>query len=118
MFENSAAALFEIMADTKKISKKKRIKVRLKAQSLEELLYKWLCELVFLKDAKRMVFGSFKAKIKKQKNYLLNANIFGEKINYEKNKQTFRTDVKAITKHMFSLEKKKGKFTARVVPDI
>ncbi len=118
LFENCALALFEIIADTKKTQQKKRLEVKLENESLEGLLYDWLSELVFLTDAKRLVFGQFRVKIKKQKKYLLNAEIFGEPKNSAQKRKILRTDVKAITKHMFYIKKEKGRFIARVVPDI
>ncbi len=118
VFENSALALFEIMCDTKKISSKVKKKIRLKAESLEWLLYDFLSELVFLKDTKSLVFGKFDLEVKQKKLFELNAVVFGEKIDYKKNSRVLRNDVKAITKHLFSLKKEKNKFTALVVPDI
>lgn len=121
-FENAALALFEIMADTKKIKPKKKLAVALKAETLDRLLYDWLSELVYLKDTKQMAFSDFNITItkpnNKQKQFSLKAQIFGEKIDYKKNKDIFRLDVKAITKHLFLFEKRGKQFVARVVPDI
>jgi len=116
LFENCGEALFEIMADTKKIEPKKAVEIKLSGTTLEELLFRWLSELVFLKDAKEMVFGKFEVKIKKENEFKLNAMAFGESIKYPD--QRLRNDVKAVTKHLFEIKKENGKFKAVIVIDI
>ena len=78
LFENAAEALFEIMADTKKIGPKTKVEIRLSAATLEELLFGWLSELVFVKDVQEIVFSRFETKIKKEKEFGLSAKCFGE----------------------------------------
>ena len=116
LFENAALAVFEVMADTKKIQPKTKVEINLAAESFEELLFLWLSELVFVKDVQEIVFGKFEAKIKKEKEFELNAKCFGEHIKYPDKR--LRYDVKAVTKHLFSVKKEKGKFKATVVIDI
>lgn len=116
LLENSATALFEVMADTKKIGPKTKVEIRLFARDLEELLFKWLSELVFIKDAQEIVFGEFELEIKKENGFELDARCFGEHIKYPDAR--LRNDVKAITKHLFEIKKEKGKFKAVVVIDI
>ena len=116
LFENAAIALFELMVDTSAIEPKTKVQIRLSAASLDELLFKWLSELIFVKDAQEIVFGSFKTEIKKEKEFLLNAHCFGEPIKYPDKR--LRNDVKAVTKHLFEVKEEKGKFKATVVIDI
>ncbi|MBI4044171.1 MAG: archease [Candidatus Diapherotrites archaeon] len=119
LFENAALALFEVMADTKKLKAKEKLKVELGPKSLEGLLYSWLSELVFLKDTRETVFKKASVKITgKNGEFFLSAQVSGQKISELSGKEIAATDVKAITKHLFSLKKEKGKFKALVVPDI
>lgn len=118
LFENSALALAEVMAETKKVKPKKSKKIELKAETLEQLLHDWLEELVFLKDEQEIVFCKFQAKIqKKAEKYFLGATVFGQKIS-ELNEKILKTDVKAVTWHQFGIQKTKKGFTARVVLDV
>ena len=64
LFNNCAIALFEIMVDTTTVKPIKNYELGIKNQELEELLFDFLEELVFLKDAKNMLFSKFKVKIK------------------------------------------------------
>ena len=116
LFENAAAALFEIMADTKKIGPKTKVEIRLSVPTLDGLLFDWLSELVFVKDVQEIVFSRFEVKIKKEKEFELSAKCFGEHIKYPDRR--LRSDVKAATKHLFKIEKLNGKFKATVVIDI
>ena len=119
LFENAAFALFEIMANTKKLKGVKKILVKLSSDSLEGLMYDWLSELVFLKDTKSVVFGQFVVKVsKKKEKFFLNAKVSAEKIDYKKNRVLLRNDVKAITKHLFEIKKTKKGFSVLVIPDI
>ena len=126
LFENAATALFEEMVDTKKVASKVNKKIRLRNENLENLLYDFLSELIYVKDVDGMVFGKFKVKIKmssaiktkklKKNIYFLDALCSGEKIDYSK--KEFRNDVKAVTMHLFKIEKKGRKMKATVVLDI
>lgn len=119
LFENAALALFEITADTKKAKAKEKLEIELGAKNLDGLLYSWLSELVFLKDTQETVFKKANVKIwKKNGKFFLSGTVHGQKIEELKGKEIVRTDVKAITKHLFSLKKERGKFKALIVPDI
>ena len=118
LFENSAFAVAEIIADSKKIKPKFQKTIKLKANSIENLLYDFLSELIYLKDAEGIVFCKFKIKIiEKDKEFFLNAKIVGQKISAI-NPQFLRNDAKAITMHMFSVKKIKQKWVARIVVDV
>lgn len=112
MFENSAKALMSIMFDekTKKIVKKK---IKVKADDEVALLHDFLSELLFLFDTEHIIFNGFSVKIKDNK---LEAEVTGEKFNKEKHK--FIIDVKAITYHKMSIEKKNGIFKCTVIVDV
>ena len=60
LFENCALAAFSEMADLSKVKKKIEKKVKIEAETAEELLFDWLAELVFLKDAEGEIFSEFK----------------------------------------------------------
>ena len=126
LFANAATALFEEMVDTKKVAAKVKKRIKLKNENLENLLYDFLSELIYVKDIRSVVFGKFNVKIKGSsaaktkksgKNiYSLDALCKGEKIDYSK--REFRNDVKAVTMHLFKIEKKGRKMKATVVLDI
>jgi len=113
VFENSAYAFFDMTCNPKTIKSKIKKIIILQDKDEKKLLYSFLSELVFLKDSKQLIFNKVKIVIKNNK---LKATLYGDKIDYEK--QELRNDIKAITFHMFNLEKNKNNYKSRVVVDI
>ena len=119
LFENSALAIFELSAEIKTVEPKQKIEVELKNEKIDNLLYDFLSEILFLKDSKYMVFRNVKATItedKKNRIYKLKSILEGDTINPEK--QRLENDIKAVTMHMFELKKEKNGYKARIVVDI
>lgn len=116
LFENAALAIFELSADLKTVDAKEKIEFELENEKLDNLLYDFLSEILFLKDSKYMVFKKVKVNIKKNKRYKLKAIIEGDTINPQK--QHLENDIKAVTMHMFELKKNKDGYKARIVVDI
>jgi SHS2 domain-containing protein len=115
LFQTCAQATFEVMANTKTIEHKYREDVELVGENLEELLFDWLAELIYLKDSKSMLFNKFEVKIQKKDGYRLYASIWGEPADQKKHQ--VRVDVKAVTYHLLEVKKTGDKWTAKVVLD-
>ena len=119
LFENAALAIFELSATLDTVEAKKKIEFELENEKIENLLYDFLSEILFLKDSKYMVFKNVKVTIidnKKNKKYKLKAVLKGDTINPEK--QQLENDIKAVTMHMFEVKKEKNQWKATVVVDI
>lgn len=116
VFENAALAIFDLSADIKTVDAKQKIEFELENGKLDNLLYDFLSEILFLKDSKYMVFKKVKATIKEGKPNKLKAVIEGDTINPQK--QHLENDIKAVTMHMFELNKVKDGYRARIVVDI
>ncbi|MBU3912458.1 MAG: archease [Nanoarchaeota archaeon] len=111
-FSNSALALVETM--TRKIKIKPRIKknISVSGSDLENLLYNFLEEFLFLFDSERFVFAKIeKIEIKDNK---LEAEILGDNAdNYN-----ISNDVKAVTYNSMFVKIETGKVTIQVVLDV
>ena len=134
MFENSAIAIFELSANLKTVDAVKKLEIKLENDKIDNLLYDFLSEILFLKDSKYMVFKKVKVNIvenrthenqrfsgpRKSKGfsreYELKAILEGDAINPEK--QQLENDIKAVTMHMFKVKKEKNNWKATVVVDI
>ena len=116
LFENAALAIFELSAELKTVEAKQKLEINLENEKIENLLYDFLSEILFLKDSKYMVFRKVKVKIIENKKYKLNAVLEGDTINPEK--QHLENDIKAVTMHMFEVKKEKNGWKATVVVDI
>ncbi len=114
-FENASYALINIMCKEKiKPLIKKQIKI--KGKDLENLLYNFLEEFIFLLDSKDFLLGKIKnLKInKKNGDYELIVEALGD------NAKNYKTelDVKAITYNEMFVKKQKDKFICQVVVDV
>ncbi len=116
LFTEAALATFEVMADTGSIEPVIAKTIELENESMDGLLFDWLSELVYLKDAESMLFCKFDVSINKNEAYKLRATAWGENISREKH--ILRSDVKAVTFHMFEVKKIGDTWMARVVLDI
>lgn len=116
LFREAAVATFEVMVNTKGVEPRITREVELKNEAVDGLLFDWLSELVYLKDAEAVLFSKFNVIIKKNDAYELKARVSGENINQQKH--ILRSDVKAITFHMFEVRKTEENWTARVILDI
>jgi len=111
LFENAAFATAETMVDTKTVKQNVVREISVEESDIEHLLFSFLAEIVYLKDAELLFFSKFKVDIKGKK---LTAKMYGNKLN---NKMVFKNDVKAVTMHMLKIEKK-DKYYATIVLDI
>lgn len=116
LFDNAALAIFELSADIKTIEAKQKIEFELENEKLDNLLYDFLSEILFLKDSKYMVFKEVEVSVKEGKPNKLKAVLHGDTINPQK--QHLENDIKAVTMHMFELKKEKYGYRARIVVDI
>lgn len=112
-FENSATAMFSVMADLKKIKSKNKIKIKASASNNEELLIEWLNNLLAQADMNNLIFSEFKVKIKDNK---LTGEAQGEKLDTKKHE--IKLEVKAATYSELFVKKEKNKYTCQVVLDV
>jgi len=116
LFVNCAKATFDAMVDFKTVTPNQVEKLKLENKTLEDLLFDWLAELIYLKDLKAMLFKEFSVKIYKNENYRLEGEVKGEAI--DQNKHELRADVKAVTYHLFEVKKTNRLWKAKVILDI
>jgi len=118
LFENAGIALESSMVDIKTVNPTSTKKIKLKHNNLEDLLFSFLEELIFLKDAELFLVGRISCRIFNEgKIWSLEAILSGEKINKKKHK--LGVDVKAVTKHLFAIKKFPDKtIRCRVVLDV
>jgi len=119
VFDAATQATIEVMADPKTVSSDWHHEVDLSEEDIAALLFEWLSHLVFLKDAKSVVFQKAPLKVyfdQQRKRWSLHGAIIGEFIN--QSTQTLRGDIKAVTKHQYSLREENGRWVARIVLDL
>ena len=117
-FTAAAEALTNVMIeDLDRIERKRQVEVRLENIDADMLLFDFLGEIVYYKDAERLFLRVDGISVKKDDSgYSLSATLSGEEV--DPKKHPLGADVKAVTLHMFNLEKTDGGWKATVVLDI
>lgn len=118
LFESAAMATTNVMVkDLKSLGKEVKKTIELKSSDIESLLYDFLQEIVYYKDAESLLFGKYEVEVNKEdEDYSLKATIYGDKINMKK--QELTADVKAVTLHKFEVKKTRDGWSAFVILDI
>ena len=115
LFTSCAEACFFAMTDLEKVDTGITRTIDVNAENLDELLFGFLAELIFLKDTEKLFFSKFNINIDSSSRSL-NAVAMGERIDY--NKHEIKTDVKAVTYHGLRVSQKDGNFRVRVILDL
>ena len=118
LFRDAADATTNVMIDNiEAIQSRQTRRIELSNDKLDMLLFDLLQELIFLKDAERLLLRIRELQIsKRDENYFVKATAEGESLDAERHHQ--RADVKAVTLHNFTVEQTDGGWKARVLLDI
>jgi SHS2 domain-containing protein len=117
LFRAAALAAAGVMIRLADITVTVQKTITIQAETLEDLLYQWLSELIYLKDVERVIFVEFDLTIKHIAGlFELAADCGGGEIDPAGHE--LGQDVKAVTYHLFEIKEVDGKFEARVVLDI
>ncbi len=118
VFENAALGMFDVMTDTTKIQPSRSEPVEVTGHDERELLYNWLETLLVRFETNQMVYSGFDVKRIERMNGLLRltATISGEP--FDRAKHPARVEVKAVTYHQMSIERKNGLVQARFILDL
>ncbi len=91
--------------------------IELSNEKVDMLLFDFLQELIYFKDAERLLLRTREVRIdERDQKWFLKAEATGEPLDAARHHQ--RADVKAVTLHDFSVEKEDGGWKARVLLDI
>ena len=113
-FEQAALALISIILDPDKLVCSQTKEVTIEGADFEQVLVRWLTEVLYLYDGENFAGGNFK--IVELSSTRLKATVLGEPFNLERHKP--RLDVKAITYHQLFLEQDDSGAKLRVFLDI
>jgi len=114
LFENGLFTIFDNILDLNTIEIKETREISLSSATIEELLFDWFRELVFLFSAKYFVAKQVR-EIRIEGNNL-SAIIEGEI--FDVNRHKIKIEIKTPTYHMFKIEKSDKGYTATVIFDV
>ena len=118
LFIAAADATMNVMIDNlDAIESAETRQIELSNDTIEMLLFDFLQELIYFKDARRLLLQAREMQIdQKGEAYFLKAKVAGEQLDATRHQQ--RVDVKAVTLHGFSVQKHDSGWRARVLLDI
>jgi SHS2 domain-containing protein len=116
-FGAAADATINVMAEElESIRPLQRRDLNLENDALDMLLFDFLQELIYYKDAERLLLRPARILIRQADRNILEATVEGEEI--DPTRHRLRVDVKAVTLHRFALEKTPEGWKAMVILDI
>jgi len=118
LFSDASDATMNVMIDNlDAIEPRETRHIELSNNEIDMLLFDFLQELIYFKDAERLLLRVRAVQIEQRnEKYFLKAEAGGEPLDEARHQQ--RADVKAVTLHDFSVEKKNSGWKARVLLDI
>jgi len=118
LFENAARGVFEVITDTSRVEPRVERSVESRGMDLEQLLYKWIEDLLYIHETEGLVLGYFKVHSIRRvgEDYVLKATVRGEK--FDESRHEYRTMVKAMTYAQMSIKKINDAWKASFVVDI
>ena len=118
LFRDAADATMNVMIDNlDAIEPRETRNIELSNEKIDMLLFDFLQELIYFKDAERLLLRTREVRIdERDQKWFLIAEAAGEPLDAVRHHQ--RADVKAVTLHDFSVEKEDGGWKARVLLDI
>src|SRR5437879_2498321 len=118
LFASAADATMNVMIENlDAIEPRETHRIELENDAIDMLLFDFLQELIFFKDAERLLLRVRELRMdEKDGAYFLRASAAGERLDAARHEQ--RCDVKAVTLHRFRVEKTDDGWTATVILDI
>ncbi|MEC4673796.1 MAG: archease [Nitrospirota bacterium] len=119
LFEATSQAVIETMVTPSTVGTSWRKDITLQDTELHELLFEWLSQIVFLKDAEAVLFHHVECQVWKNQResmWLAQGVLTGDPINHAI--QELHTDVKAITKHLYEVRQDGERWCATIVLDV
>ena len=116
VFENAARGMFDIIGGKLQLETgtEKKIEIRKKAETPEELLVGWLSELLYIFNKEEILFDDFK--ILELDNNSIISESSGKKIDLACT--PLQTEIKAVTFHELKIERDKEGFSCKIIFDV
>ena len=117
LFHAATEALLQTLADPLTVAVTWERKIEHVCGDLDELLFEWLSDLVYWKDAAGVVFHDADLSvIQDGTTWTLAAVLRGAPV--DQSTQTLHNDVKGVTKHLYHVKQQGMRWYAQVVIDV
>jgi SHS2 domain-containing protein len=113
LFEGAASGMFSIIVNSSTVSARESRTIAIEADDLEELMFKWLNELLYVLAAEELLLSRFE--VKRVEGLRLEAVVVGEPVDPARHRLG---EIKAATYHQMLVERRNGSWFARVIFDV
>ncbi len=116
LFENASLALFDLLCDRRTVRPRRRVLLHVAGSGLDDLLVRWLSELLFRHGTEGWVFSSFKVEKVDRARCRVRGVARGEML--DRPGHALRREVKAVTYHQLRIERARGAWSVRIIFDV
>lgn len=116
LFENAARALFDLLCDRRTVRPRRTVRIVVRGSSLEDLLVRWLSELLYRLETEDLVFSSFAVERVDRLRLRARGRARGETI--DRARHRLRREIKAVTYHQIRLVRGRSAWRVRLVFDV
>ncbi|MFI5304813.1 MAG: archease [Nitrospiria bacterium] len=118
LFISACDAIMNVMIENlENILPKIPVSFSVEHKEFDLLLFKFLSEIIFIKDAQRLLFRIVRINFaERDSGFTLEAKGYGEPVDQEK--KELQVDVKAVTLHRFQVKQNEQGWKATVVLDV
>jgi SHS2 domain-containing protein len=116
LFENASRAMFDLICDRRAVRPRRAVRIAVRGSSLEDLLVRWLSELLFRLETDGMLFTSFA--VERVDRTLLRARGTARGEVIDRTRHALLREVKAVTYHQIRLIRGRSAWRVRIVFDV
>ena len=116
LFEHAALALLDLGGHRAAVRPRRRVAIAVHGTSLEDLLVRWLSEILFLQETRGWRFRAGRVESLDRRRLLLRGAALGEPFDARRHKRG--REVKAVTHHRLRLVRRAGRWSVRIVFDV
>ncbi len=116
LFADAAIGISAIMTEVELLGSSRKIDITLDSDNLENFLFDWMGEIIYLKDAERFLPAKVEFEDFNESTFSMKAILFG--VTLDPAKHPVKTDIKAVTLYEFSLKQIGNRWHAEAVLDL
>jgi SHS2 domain-containing protein len=114
LFANAACGMFDLMAELKNVLATESLPIRLEGADREDLLVRWLGELLYHSSARGYLYKNFS--ISHLDSTSLEAVARGEP--FDPSRHKMKMEIKAVTYHQVEVKEVDGRWEGKVIFDV
>ncbi len=116
LFENASRALFDLVCDRRAVRPRRSVRIVVRGSSLEDLLVRWLSELLYLLEKDGLLFTSFRVARVDRSRLLARGSARGERL--DRARHRLKREIKAVTYHQIQIVRGRSAWRVRLVFDV